>query len=153
MVVIICAHTAQMIGRWPAPRWNAVPLSACLWRFTRNINVRMPFLPNLLRTSKFCLHAYRAAVWDSRQNSRDVYGWLSRPYADASYRCLESPPKTPLFGASAQTPPKLCSRHDKIVRARGPFSCGDYPSISHVIQHGERQIAEKSGKKFSIGVQ
>ena len=26
--------------------------------------------------------------------SRDVYGWLSRPYADISDRSLESPPQT-----------------------------------------------------------
>jgi hypothetical protein len=57
-----------------------------------------------------------------RQNSRDVYGWLSRPYADTSYRCLDSPPKTPVFGAFRPYPPKLCSRHDKILLARGPFS-------------------------------
>jgi hypothetical protein len=48
------------------------------------------------------------------QNSRDVYGWLSRPYVDTSYRRLESLPKTPVFGAFRPYPPKLCSRHDKI---------------------------------------
>jgi hypothetical protein len=34
------------------------------------------------------------------QSFRDIYGSLSRPYADTSYRCLESPPKTSLFGGS-----------------------------------------------------
>jgi hypothetical protein len=34
-----------------------------------------------------------------RQNFRDVYGWLSRPYADTPDRYLESPPQTSLFGA------------------------------------------------------
>jgi hypothetical protein len=34
-----------------------------------------------------------------RQNSRDVYGWLSRPYADTPDRYLESPPQTSVFGA------------------------------------------------------
>jgi hypothetical protein len=29
-----------------------------------------------------------------RQNSRYVYGWLSRPYADTPARYLESPPQT-----------------------------------------------------------
>jgi hypothetical protein len=42
-----------------------------------------------------------------RQNSRYVYGWLSRPYADTPHRFLESPPQTSLFGASEQVPPKL----------------------------------------------
>jgi hypothetical protein len=50
-----------------------------------------------------------------RQNSRYVYGWLSRPYADTPDRYLESPPQTFVFGASEQTPPNCCSRHDKIL--------------------------------------
>jgi hypothetical protein len=42
---------------------------------------------NLLRTSRVCPQAYRVAVWCSRQNPRDVYGWLSGPYAEARTCC------------------------------------------------------------------
>jgi hypothetical protein len=39
-----------------------------------------------------------------RQNSRYVYGWLSRPSADTPDRYLESPPPTSLFGALGSRP-------------------------------------------------
>ena len=82
----------RVLNTPPAPAsGNSYRWSAGL----RRIRNSMEWKTNLLRTSRFCPYAYRAAVWCSRQNSRDVYGWLSRPDAETSYRCLESPPKTP----------------------------------------------------------
>jgi hypothetical protein len=46
-----------------------------------------------------------------RQNSRYVYGWLSRPYADTPDRDLESPPPTSLFGACGPDPTKTSDPH------------------------------------------
>jgi hypothetical protein len=48
------------------------------------------------RHPSFCPHAYRAAVWSSRQNFRDVFGSLSRPSPEARHQehpslCLYSP--------------------------------------------------------------
>jgi hypothetical protein len=34
-----------------------------------------------------------------RPNFRDIFGWLSRHDADTADRCLESPPKTRLYGS------------------------------------------------------
>jgi Acyltransferase family len=43
----------------------------------------------------------RVAIWESRQNSRDVYGWLSRPYAEA--RTFGRAPDRGPAGANAGT--------------------------------------------------
>ena len=53
-----------------------------------------------------------------RQNSRDVYGWLSRPYADTPDRYLESPPQTSGFGT-----PHPC-RKPWIFETQTPLCCG-----------------------------
>jgi hypothetical protein len=79
----------RRIGQW----WRqgrlrdivGVPCSSEIEAEARALGI--PITPTLLRNFiSFYHQAYRAAVWSSRQNFRDVYGWRSPPYSEARTR-------------------------------------------------------------------
>jgi hypothetical protein len=70
----------QLLARWGWKPGVQSLIAAHLGVHRSTVCRDLHTLPTLLRTSRFCPHAYRAVVWCSRQNFRDVCGSLSRPY-------------------------------------------------------------------------
>jgi uncharacterized protein YndB with AHSA1/START domain len=63
------------------------PAALAVWLAPGEMTAKVHAFATLLRTSRFCPHAYRTVVWHSRQNLRYAYGWLSRPSTEARTRC------------------------------------------------------------------